>query len=403
MVIWNQTQITPNASAALVEFARNGLPIYIVGTMPNTTVGATGQQLVSANIQELLEYDVVRVISAESFSASTLAADGVPARAQVNAGSNASSLYTLWTSDVSSHSEYIYLYNQGSDGVFNISFLVSEDLEPYVLDAWSGEQTPLGLFTRTSSAVQTVIDLRSNQTTIIAFMAASGTRAKVHAIDRSSNVGAVYFTSDQTLEVLVSDNSTAWITLSNGTQVVFPEGDMSFPAVATLGGWNLTVETYGPFLNNDSVEANITTVNVGVLDALVPWTEISGIEHHSGVGTYRTGFEISTDNLTAILVDFGPVLHTMKAWVNGQQVSAIDPTNPVADISDLIMTGNNYIEIQVTTSLFNTVKANLDHVLSIGYGPVTPTYYTDAGWEEFGLVGPVELKAFRRIPVLPSQ
>lgn len=79
LILYNQTQINPDASAALVEFAQGGLPIYVVGSFPNTTIGDTGQDQVSANMAKLLKYDVVRVLSTEEFSAATLATDDVPA------------------------------------------------------------------------------------------------------------------------------------------------------------------------------------------------------------------------------------------------------------------------------------------------------------------------------------
>lgn len=100
---------------------------------------------------------------------------------------------------------------------------------------------------------------------------------------------------------------------------------------------------------------------------------------------------------TAVLVDFGPVLHTMKAWMNGKRVPAIDPTNPVVDVSDLVVSGNNITKIEITTSLFNAVKANLNLVRSIGAGPSDPSLFTNADWEQYGLIGPVELRALRRV------
>ncbi|PVI04053.1 hypothetical protein DM02DRAFT_694583 [Periconia macrospinosa] len=399
LIIYNQTQITPSVSAELLQFAKNRLPIYIVGAIPNTTVGATGQQEVSKNINKLLGYSTVRVVDIESFSASILAADGVPARTQVDAASDASGLYTFWTSDVDSHTEYVYLYNQGISAVFNVTFSVGVDLVPYILDAWTGSQRPWALFGRKCTAVNMTIDLRANQTMIIAFVGDHQKRFSRHIADHSPDVKSVHYTKDGGLEAFVAGNSSAWVTLNNGTDVILPEGSLPLPSITTLDSWNLTVESHGPYLNGSSFEANITTIDVGMLDHLVPWTRIPQIEHVSGIGTYRTQFYTKTDEATALLVNFGPVLHTMKAWLNGKQVLAIDSTHPVVDVSDLVVSGSNIMEIEITTSLFNAVKANIDRIMSIGHGPNLPSLYTDAEWEEFGLVGPVELKAFRRVSI----
>lgn len=209
----------------------------------------------------------------------------------------------------------------------------------------------------------------------------------------------VYYTEQGGLKVLISDNASALVTLSNGSKIVLSDGNTSCPAITTLDAWNLTIEAHGPALDHASLEANTTTIDVGMLDHLAPWTQIPGIEHAGGIGTYRTRFEISIDNSTAILVDFGLVLHTMRAWLNGRQVPAIDPTNAVVDISDLAVSSSNVMEVKVTMTLFNAVKANVESILSVGHGPQTPSYYTEEGWQEFGMIGPVEIKEFRRISI----
>jgi hypothetical protein len=400
LIIYNQTQITPDASAALLKFAENGLPIYIVGTTPNNTIGTTGQQQVSENINTLLRSDLVHVMDTEKFSATTLTADGVPARARVDATSNAFELFTFWTADSQTSSQYVYLYNQGADGLFNITFAVASDLLPFVLDSWTGSQLQQGAFVRGPSGITMSIDLRSNQTTIIAFMAASNATSTKQVIDRSANVANVYFTETGTLEALLSDDSPAWITLSNDTKIVLPETSCACSTTTTLEAWNLTVQAYGPSPDHDSLEGKITTIDVGMLDYLVPWMRIPQVEHASGVGNYSTSFEMSTTNSSAVHVDFGPVLNTMKAWLNGKQVPPIDPTNPVVEVTDLLVTGTNFMDVQVTTSLFNAIKANIDHVRSVGYGPTNTSRYTKENWQEFGLIGPVQLITRRRVQIL---
>ncbi|KAH8197840.1 hypothetical protein TruAng_007987 [Truncatella angustata] len=396
MVIYNQTQITPRASAALTVFARNGLPIYIVGTIPNITIGTTGQQEVLANMEELLTYDVVHVLETDDFSASTLFADSVLPRVNTHGDSGASSLYTFWRSDTKSDSEYVYLYNTGADKTFNVSFSVLPNSSPEIFNAWTGDQIPLAVYQTTSTGITTSISLKSNQTTIIGF-SASATQDRVFVVDHSPNVETIRVA--KCIEAWVADSSEAWVTLSNEIRVVIPAAANVPPAVTTLGPWNLAVDAYGPSDNNYNVKGEITTINVGRLDNLVPWTNISRIEQISGVGMYSTNFDLYSYDQTAILVYFGPILHTLRAWVNGHHLSPVDPTNPVSDISDLVGAGSNKLDIEVTTSLFNAVKANIGRVFSAGYGPKTPTYYTAEDWHEFGLVGPVELRTMRKLCV----
>ncbi|KAI0602064.1 hypothetical protein F4775DRAFT_298683 [Biscogniauxia sp. FL1348] len=396
MVIYNQTQITPKASAALVDFARNGLPVYIVGTIPNITVGTTGQHDVSKNMEELLKYDTVHMIGIDEFSASTLAADGVVPRTNTQGSLDASGLYTFWRSDAETQSDYIYLYNSGADATFNVSFSVSPDSNPYFLNAWNGDQKLLTVYEPTSTGITTSIRLRSNQTTIIAFSSAQE-QTEAFATSHSSNVEVVRRT--ECLEAWVTDSSDAWVVLGNGTRIVLPSVSSSDQSITALGPWDLTIDSHAPSTNNDTVEGNITTIHIGRLDDLTPWTNISGIEHASGVGTYSTTFGLAAGKQTAATIDFGPVLHTLRAWINERQLPPVDPTNPVVDISDFIVNGNNSLKVQVTTSLFNAVKANVDRVSSYASGPDIPTYYTEEDWQEFGLVGPVELRTLRKLCV----
>lgn len=399
LVIYNQTRITPDASAKLLEFADQGLPIYIVGTTPNTTVGTTGQRQVSENIDALLKHDHVHVTDVESFSGAVLAADGIPARARVDPASNASELFTFWTADAQTPSQYVYLYNAGADGVFDITFSVASDLVPFILESWTGSQLQQGIFLRNTTGVTMSINLRSTQTTIIAFMSASNLTSNDHVTGHSANVKDAYFTATGTLEALVSDDASAWVIMSNGSKIELPEPACACSAITTLDAWNLTVQAYGPSPDYSSLEGNITVINVGPLDRLVPWTQIPQIEHASGVGNYTTSFEMSKVPSTAVHVDLGPIINTAKAWLNGEQVPPIDPTNPVVEVTNLLVNGTNFMEVQVTTSLFNAVKANVDHVRSIGYGPNNSSHYTSEDWQKFGLIGPVQLTTRRRVQI----
>ncbi|KAF7514853.1 hypothetical protein G7054_g14949 [Neopestalotiopsis clavispora] len=334
LILYNQTQITVNASAALVDFARDGLPIYIVGSIPNTTVGSTGQQEVSANMADLIKYEVVHFLSTEDFSASTLSADGIPARTILHDSYNASGLYTFWTSETESKSDYVYLYNTGDDAIFNISFTVTSDVEPMILDAWSGIQFPIAVYEASSSGITTEVSLKANQTIIIALQPPQEPRAAVHAVSHSANIDTIRFTDYRSLEAWISDSTDAWVILSNGSRVTIPRDHRSSESPIPLGPWDLIVEAHGPSLNNDTLEGNTTIIEVGTLSELTPWVNINGIEH-----------------------------------------------------------------VEVTTSLFNAIKANVDRVFSIGYGPSTPAYYTEQDWQEYGLIGPVELRTFQKILV----
>ncbi|KAL3303049.1 secreted protein [Colletotrichum asianum] len=371
LIIYNQSQITPNASSALVSFAQSGLPIYIVGSLPNVTIGINGQEEVSSSMDELLTYDSVRFLSTEAFSPSLLIADGVLPRANTHGNSNASNLYTFWTSDTSSQSNYVYLYNTGEDGTFDISLSARPNTAPFILDAWTGKRTALAVYQNTSTGITTRVGLKAHQTLILEFSVS--TENNLFVTEHSPNVESIHSSWSKNLDIWLHGSDEAWLKLSNGTQITFPPAASPAQAVISLSPWHLIVNSYGPSTGNDTLEGEVTTIDVGQLDSLRPWTNISGIEHLSGVGTYSTSFEWVVDDQAAVTINSGTVLNTLRAWVNGKQLAPVDPTDPVADISRFIITGNNTLRIEVTTTLFNSVKANLDRVFSIGFGPQTPT------------------------------
>ncbi|KAF5525682.1 hypothetical protein CGCA056_v003743 [Colletotrichum aenigma] len=397
LIIYSQSQITPNASSALVGFAQSGLPIYIVGTLPNVTIGFNGQEEVSSSMDEVLTYDSVRFVSMEAFSPSLLIADGVLPRANTHGNSNASNLYTFWTSDTSSQSDYVYLYNTGEDGTFDISLSARPNTAPSILDAWTGKRAALAVYRSTSTGIATRVGLKARQTLILELSVSNENNPFV--IEYSPNVESIHSLSSKNLDIWLHGSDEAWLKLSNGTQITLPPAASPSQAVVSLSPWHLIVDSYGPSTDNDTLEGEVTTIDVGQLDSLRLWTNISGIEHLSGVGTYSTSFEWVFDDQAAVTINFGTVLNTLRAWVNGKQLAPVDPTDPVADISPFIITGNNTLRDEVTTTLFNSVKANVDQVFSIGFGPQTPTYYTEAAWEKFGLIEPVEFRSFRTLTV----
>jgi hypothetical protein len=391
--------LTPDASKLVVDFAKDGLPIYIIGTVPNTTIGARGQGLVSANVAELLTYESVHVLTTEEFSASVLAQDGITPRASIRGQSNAKNLFTFWRSDPTSGNQYVYLYNSGASDTFNISFAVPTGSKPYSLDAWTGLQQPIAVYEQANGATRLAVALNTNQTTIVAFSIAS-TTPESHVVSHSSNIQRIRETNRGSLEAWVTDTSNVWAVLSSGKQITVPSLEHGETlSNLTLGPWNLTVQSYGPSSDYTMLDSNITTIDVGRLDILAPWTKIAGLEQVSGVGTYVSHFSLPNTDRTALLVSFGPVLNTLRAWVNGRPVPPIDPANPVSDVSDLVVEGTNEMKIEVTSTLFNAVKANIDHIKSTGFGVQTPSYYTDADWAEFGLIGPVELRVARKVVI----
>lgn len=124
------------------------------------------------------------------------------------------------------------------------------------------------------------------------------------------------------------------------------------------------------------------------------------------MGTYETSFHFAAgawgnaeaDGL-ALRLSFGPVSNTIRAWVNERQLRPLDLTDATADVTKYLVNGRNSVRVEVTSSLFNAVKARGPEALkSASLGPRNPDLIT--GFDEFCLVGLVVGQVLRRVTVL---
>ncbi|EQB48618.1 hypothetical protein CGLO_12138 [Colletotrichum gloeosporioides Cg-14] len=247
----------------------------------------------------------------EAFSPSPLHTDGVLPRANKYGNSNVSSLYTFWTSDTFCQSDYVYLYNAGEDGTFDVSLSARPNTAPFILDAWIGKRTALAVCQNTSTGITTRVRLKAHQTLILELSVS--TENTLFVIEHSPNVESIQSYSSKNLDIWLHVSDEAWLKLNNGTQITLPPTASPAQAVISLSPWHLVVKSYGPSADNGNLEGEVDTIDVGQLDSLKPWTNISGIEYLSGVGIYSTNFEWVVDDQAAVTINFGTVLNTLRA------------------------------------------------------------------------------------------
>lgn len=141
--MYNQTQISADASKKLLQLAQEGLPIFIVDEIPIQAVGSVGSTEVKANIKELTsgEFSNVQLFDTTGFSATTLTQSGIKPRVMLTSSSgNASeNLYTFWRSEKESGTDLVYIVNQAADdgpySTFTFSFESAATSTAYILDA----------------------------------------------------------------------------------------------------------------------------------------------------------------------------------------------------------------------------------------------------------------------------
>ncbi|KLU82943.1 hypothetical protein MAPG_02010 [Magnaporthiopsis poae ATCC 64411] len=415
LVLDQEKFITPDAAAKLVELAKAGLPIVVVGTLPSRAIGSVGQDVVSHAMSELAwaGYPNLKFIASSDLLLEALDGLSVKPRVQVAAlAGSANDLHMLWRSD--GRIGYLFLYNRGSSAAtFNISVEASgEDVAPHRLDAWTGIQEAVAIYSRSAGRLHLQVSLQKSQTTILTFGGAAGA-PRDHILSHSQNVVGARYGPDDKISVVVDDAAAGFVTLSNGSRKPIPalaqatnsNATTTLPAIE-VGPWNLTLQSWVPGPDVSKSESVKQTLDLGRQDVLVPWSEMPAMQNVSGVGIYTATFERpggGEEDDAITVIEFGPVLNTLRAWINGRQLPAVDVfgggASPV-DISQYLLApgrGPNSIRVEVTSTLFNAVKARVDFVKTNGIGPNVPQFYTAAAWQPHGLIGPVRVRTLRKV------
>jgi hypothetical protein len=303
------------------------------------------------------------------------------------------SWYTTWRKARDGAEDYVFVYNGGQTATVQTSFSVSPASAPYILDAWTGERSPVLEYEQTNSGIAIPIRLEANQSRIYAF-SARVRPAKIHVISSTGSVSGIYLTGNGSLEARVA--GPASFTLSDGRVITTNSSSIR---AQNLTAWDLSLTSYIPAHINSTATAFETVRRPS--QPLAPWNQIHGLEFVSGIGEYNTTFDFLYDPAAVgAALSFGPIKDTLRAWVNGQQVPPIDVTDPRVDITQFLKQGSNSVHVAVTSTLFNAVKARANSTMMVSTTAAmgNPTFLT-AALAEFGLIGPVVLKPLRRIPL----
>ncbi len=131
------------------------------------------------------------------------------------------------------------------------------------------------------------------------------------------------------------------------------------------------------------------------LNRLMPLNEsdVPGIKYFSGESTYSTSFSLGEDYSPGqpLLVDLGEVGDLAEVRVNGQQAGVLWHKPFRADISSLLVAGENRLEIRVANRWVNRLIGDAQPGAEKIAFTVTPTYAENATLRPAGLIGPVRL------------
>ncbi|SPO03179.1 uncharacterized protein DNG_05861 [Cephalotrichum gorgonifer] len=389
LIISGQQTITVEAVEAIIGLSKAGVPIIIVGEAPSQSFPATQENLdaMEAAMSRLLSRPHVHSVDSAEGLPSLLESINVLPRAGLSCSSSVVS--SVWRSD--GEVDYLFLYNNGN-GTADCHLSISLPkgggrMAPYTMDAWTGSEEPLVNFNIEDNALTVEIDLRGQETSILAFKAESP--PLLHVTSAKSGVVALKCSNN---EVVAAISGPAVINTSRGPRSFQPE----LPPATNLTVWNITIEDWHAGEDPSDMSTEVTATEFPS-HLLMPWTQFGdSFAAVSGVGLYNTSFVVpKTESDDVVLGGFlrlGPMTNTMRVYMDGAALPPLDPSRPEVDITPWLGSpGQSHeLHVVVTSTLFNRVKASTADVITWGVvaAESQPLYESSAA-QDHGLIGPV--------------
>lgn len=420
----------------ILDFAKKGLPVIIVGQLPANTPGNTPSEdtKLKAILADLLDQKTVYKVSTEAEVPKLLKSLGILPASNPE---KPSSLMTMRRHDKKTETDYYFLYNQGDDQIpampnapeerykglittpgnifeetksirvkgLNYGTKIGSPLstkvtlegsgQPFLLNASSGEITPIAQYTTDGTHVTIDINLAVDESILVGITknTAQLGLASADVFVITTDAEGVSKSANGALSIMASKAGSYSTQLSNGQTIKTTVETPSEKIDLTQAMWNLIVEDWQPqnkygITGAAGAETSKALINLN-LNALKAWPDIEELKNVSGVGTYTYTLNLSNNwnsaNYGATL-SLGQVVDAFTLKVN-DQIVPIDQISAKADLGNTLKAGENKIEVRVSTTLNNRLFTLSKAV-------------TDRGIiQEYGLVGPVIFQPYSKVVV----
>ncbi|RDW78827.1 uncharacterized protein DSM5745_05679 [Aspergillus mulundensis] len=383
LVLRNVTSLNIDSARNILSYAKEGLPIVIVGSTPTQTQSlCTSCKEASLQLNDIFEAVLAlqntRQVDSESEVVASLKSLRVNPLVQYTDSINATTVTTRRRLQENEYVYWMYSSNRTSQTVY----LEGEGF-PLRLNLWTGEVSPIAAWNTIDgyTAVNVTIGEDAAEVIYLGHQNPYGaSNLERHLI--STDAEAVADESGN-LFVRATENGKYAAQLSTGEKATATFD--SIPPAITPESWTLTVEDWSPaFVNETGRNSSLTakkTLDPITLSTLTSWNEIPELEYASGVGVYRTATNLTTrqdQEELGVYIHVGEVGGTWGLKVNGQAVPGVDLFRSAPlDVTRYVRDGDNDIEVTVATTLWNKLRKTWPGL----YGSLEP--------QEIGLLEPV--------------
>ncbi|KAM0540478.1 hypothetical protein ACHAPJ_013597, partial [Fusarium lateritium] len=395
LVVPGISNLTHDAVNHLSNYAKRGLPIIVSGGTPDyyPNGASSNAQLIRKAISALQKQRNVHAVAEDGVS-DLLISLGLKPRVGASFQGQGT-VHTTWREDLGNGVSYAYIYNDLDESAGELVFQTSK--KPYVLNPWTGSQSPLSLYHVKNGQTTVPLSLAGNQTVIIAFSdkpLGSKAAPKTWFTKVPEGVlGTGY--DDRGLFIDAPAHVSGAAQLSSGKTLRLSS---SSPAAFDLSSWTLIAEHWEKPKN--ILDASVIAVKRNTthkLDKLVSWLDIPSLTNTSGIGYYTTSFQWGQKSLKNVgaYIELPPWLNSLQLKVNGHQVPPLDSTSPVVDISKFLVKGRNTIVVLAPTTMWNYLRSIMGQIQN-----GSPAHFQSAGRAPpvtNGIVGTVRVVPFERI------
>jgi hypothetical protein len=457
LVLYDQSVLPVPVADKIATLAAQGLPIVIIGQVPDASPNATSgtldgmdnaDQQVKAAMAKVVAAPTTKVVadstapgeqSSDANAPAALTSLGIDASTQMN---NATAGPVLGIRRHAKNIDYYQLFNMSAASTAYPSVTLTGNGIPYLLNTWSGAITPIANYTSSGGRVTMSLRIAPGNAVDIAItpdnsILKAQPKSALHATATTANAtgagaGNVVYDSAGQLVARAASTGSYTTTLSDGSTVT---SDITVPSISqsptvsliggvpTLTNWRLSVDSWTQTPSGDPTQTLHTPIPAtgaiqvsplsGVTNGTLPsWTAITpqnipgldpadNLTNVAGIGTYTTSFSLPSDwspGTAGAFLNIGAAVDTVDIWVNGKAVTGVDQNDRnQLDIGPYLRAGVNSLKISVATPLRNAVAVA---PATPGTGQVPDSAETigslqgGAKLATVGLIGPVTLTPY---------